>query len=110
MLRNLTLFQKIKLLVIITFLKYGVMKLRKYVISIPLDNYKRDIFKQADWQFFNYAGQTGIKYKVAIDLSGQPRYLLYGIDTHCYRIEEKASMKEPEILPESVVLELEKNG
>jgi hypothetical protein len=39
---------------------------------------------------------------------------MYGIDTHCYRIEEKASVKEPEISPEwlAIVLELktEENG
>jgi hypothetical protein len=62
MLNQLSIWQKVKLLVTIILLRYGIMKLRRFVLTIPLDNYKKELFKNADWHFLPTAGEhTGIR-------------------------------------------------
>jgi hypothetical protein len=78
------------------------MKLRKYAIAIPLDDYKREIFKQANW-----LTKGKVRYKVAIDPSGQERFLIDKIDGYCFRIKEQATLKEVDKLPQALSLVLE---
>lgn len=137
MFNQLSFWQKIKLLITVTLLRYGIMKLRKYIVPIPLDDYKRKIFAQATWQFLSlkdkvdpmaesiqclgvlyqpeglvdgkpFVTAKGIKYKTAIDPSGQPRFLLDGVDDYCFRLKEEARITEPDTYPWlPLILEME---
>ena len=106
---KITFIEKLKILVLIWLKKFNIVKTVLVARRIPLNDYAKEQLEKSDVQSI-----AGVRYKLAVDPSGQFRYWLLEKDpTIVYRVnkEHRLANNVPDLpLDLSVVLMKEGRG
>ena len=102
---------KLKILAIIYLKKWGFLHLVQVAKRIPLNEYSRELLEESDTYEVGGLFGDAIRYKKAIDPSGEYRFYLPDYDKSAvYRIDEKYSRYEEDELSNELLVIALKEG